>query len=179
MEITCYVARHRGLPPQRSGLPADLKLTTDEPGSVFYPSWAVVATVTIRTPLTGEVKRHVPILVDALTDRMAILPGAPAVEPRDVPPEAVIEPKVELTDERLRDLRASLIPFLIRRLRLAASPNLDLRIAGLAHKELLVYEATVRDTPCRLYVDTLTAEWTLRPVTEGGAVDADAPPALP
>jgi hypothetical protein len=137
-----------------------------------------MVTVSFRTPLTGAQTRHIPVVVDALTDRMAVLPQPTPVEKRVVPAEAVLEPRVTLTDSRLAELRAALVPFIIRRFRLMVTPDIEVRAVGLAHKELLVYEVALRGTAGRLYVDTLTAEWTLRPVTEGGAVFADAPPEL-
>ena len=177
LDITCWKARHSGLPPRRH-LPSGLEVTEARPGVLYYPNWALVVTVSFRTPLTGELKRYIPVAIDALTDRMAILPGPAPVEQRDVPAEAVLEAQVVLTEERLVELRASLLPFLIRRLRLMATPTIEVRVVGLVHKELLVHDATMRGTACRLYVDTLTAEWTLRPIVEGGAVLPDAPPQL-
>lgn len=175
MDIPCWKVRQRGLPPKRQ-LPAQLTVAEGEPGVLYYPNWAIVAAVSFKTPLTGATVRYIPICVDALTDRMAVLPGPPPIEKRDVPEQAVLEPKVELTEERLAVLRESLMPFVIRRLRLVATPTIEAKVLGLAYKELLVYEATLDGTPCRLFVDTLSGEWTVRPGKEGGAVVTDAPP---
>lgn len=133
------------------------------PVPLYYPYWAVMLTVSFRLPLTGSVTRRMPACVDALTGRVALLPASLAAEPRSVPDDRVVEARLELDDQRLATVRESVLPYVMRRLRILAAPTVESAVAGLVYKELLVFGARNGAVDCSLYLDTVNGEWALRP----------------
>jgi hypothetical protein len=175
VEIPCWTAAFTEVPANRR-LPPGLAVLPEPPAPLYYPYWALVLTASFRMPLAGLVKRHMPACVDGLTGRIMLLPPAMTAKPVTVPDDRVVEARIALDEKRLADVREAFLPFVVRRLRILATPDLETQVAGLVYKQLLVYRARNGAVDCSLYLDTLSGEWALRPLA-GGASDAGAPPA--